>query len=233
MGLEMHIEFDLPDISEYQSSFPQYWLNIVFIQSPSERYQINALTNTYVRLVEAALIEYRAGSDSIRAFWGANSNLNLSAMHRSVSHFETCISNIYRATNCYRRLRRDRSQDPLSKGLSAEKANFASDSVADRFRVIRNEIHHLEEMVVDGRIADGQPFALKPDGPELPHPTVSNQTIKTIDRLVIGAREIKFSELVALLKEMASIVLRITELLPNTSSSGVSREVAASSVNND
>lgn len=228
----MYIEFDLPEISKYQSGFPQYWLNIVFIQSPSRRYQINALTSTYIRLVEAALIEYRAGANSIREFWGAHANLNLGAMHRSVSHFETCISNVYRATNCYRRLRRDRSQDPLSIGLRAERADFASDAVADGFRLMRNEIHHMEEMVVDGRITDGQPFALKPDGPEVPHSTESNQTIKTIDRLVIGAREIKFSELVVLLEEMATIALKITELLPSGSSGSASSDVAIS-VNKD
>ena len=125
---------------------------------------------------------------------------------------------MYRATNCFRRLRRDRQQDPLSQALSIEKVSFASDSVADRFRTIRNEIHHLEEMVVEGRIAEGQPFALKPDGPEIPHPTEPNQTIKTIDRLVIGAREMKFSELTTLLKEMASVAVRIAEFLPNSSS---------------
>lgn len=215
----MYIEFDLPEIQEYASGFPQYWLKSLFIQSPSERYQINALTSTYVRLVEAALVEYQSGAARLREFWSTHSSLNLGAMHRSMSHFETCISNMYRATNCFRRLRRDRQQDPLSRELNIEKASFASDSVADRFRTIRNEIHHLEEMVMEGHIADGQPFALKPDGPEIPHPTEPNQTIKTIDRLVIGAREMRFSELTTLLKEMASVAVRIAEFLPNSSSS--------------
>ncbi|BCB27992.1 hypothetical protein SKTS_28780 [Sulfurimicrobium lacus] len=125
---------------------------------------------------------------------------------------------MYRATNCFRRLRRDRQQDPLSQELNVEKASFATDLVAARFRTIRNEIHHLEEMVMDGRIADGQPFALKADGPEVPHPTEPNQTIKTIDRLVIGTREMRFAELATLLKEMASVAVRIAEFRPNSSS---------------
>lgn len=73
-------------------------------------------------------------------------------------------------------------------------------------------------MVMHGRIANGQPFALKPDGPEIPHPTEANQTVKTIDRLVIGTREMRFTELAALLKEMASVAVRIAEFLPSTSS---------------
>lgn len=213
----MYIEFELPEISEHAPGFPQYWLKTLFIQSPSNRYQINALTSTYVRLVEAALIDYHSGAVRLREFWGTHSSLNLGAMHRSMSHFETCISNMHRATNCFRRLRRDRKQDPLSLKLNVEKASFAADSVADRFRTIRNEIHHLEEMVMDGRIVDGQPFALKPDGPEAPHPTEPHQTIKTIDRLVIGTREVRFSELATWLTEMADFATKIAEFLPSSS----------------
>jgi hypothetical protein len=185
---------------------------------PSSRYQINALTSTYGRLVEAALIDYHAGTIMLRELWGTNSSLSLGAMHRSISHFETCISNMYRATNCFRRLRRDRQQDPLSLMLNTEKASFAADSVADIFRTIRNEIHHLEEMVMEERIAEGQPFALKPDGPETTHPTELNQTIKTIDRLVIGSREVKFSELAKWLTEMSSFTVKIANFLPSSSS---------------
>jgi len=212
----MYIEFELPEIPEHESGFPQYWLKSLFIQSPSNRYQITALTSTYVRLVEAALIEYRSGAIKLREFWSTHSSLNLGAMHRSISHFETCISNMYRATNCFRRLRRDKKKDPLSLKLNAEKASFASDSVADRFRTIRNEIHHLEELVMKERIADGQPFALNPNGPEIPHPTEPNQTIKTIDRLVIGTREVRFIELAEWLREMASFAVKIADFLPNS-----------------
>lgn len=212
----MYVEFELPEITEYASGFPQYWLKILFIQSPSSRYQITALTSTYVRLVEAALIEYHSGAIKLREFWSTHSSLNLGAMHRSISHFETCISDMYRATNCFRRLRRD--NNPLSQLLNVNKANFASDSVSKRFRTIRNEIHHLEELVMKERIADGQSFALNPNGPEIPHPTEPNQTIKIIDRLVIGTREVRFSELAEWLREMASFASKIADFLPNSSS---------------
>ncbi len=210
----MYVEFELPEIPEHFSSLAQYWLKALFIQSPSDRYQINALISTYVRLVEAALIEYHLGAIKLREFWSTHSSVNLGAMHRSMSHFETCISDMYRATNCFRRLRRDKNH--LSRMLCAERANFATDSIADRFRTIRHEIHHLEELVMKEQIADGQPFALKPDGPEVPHPTKPNQTIKTIDRLVIGTREVRFSELAEWLTEMANFALKITDFLPSS-----------------
>lgn len=214
----MHVEFDIPEINEYPKGFPGYWLKTLFIQSPSERYQINALTSTYVRLIEAAMVEYRLGSEKLKEFWKTHDHdsLNLGAMHRSVSHFEACVSNMYRATNCFRRLRRDREQDPLSLHLNKEKPNFATDSVSRRFKSIRNEVHHLEEMVMDGRIADGQSFALSPNGPEVPHPTEENQTIKTIDRLVIGDNEVLFRELASWLLEMAAYADKIAEFLPNS-----------------
>jgi hypothetical protein len=214
----MYIEFDLPEISEYAAGFPQYWLKILFVQSPSDRYQINALAGTYIRLVEAALVEYHSGAVRLREYWGTHTSLGMGAMHRSMSHFETCISNMYRATNCFRRLRRDPQRDPLSLELNVQRANFITDEVVNKFRTIRNEIHHLEEMVMDRRIAEGQPFALTANGSVVPHPTEPRQTIMTIDRLVIGTREVKFSELATSLREMSSFAVRISEFLPSSSS---------------
>ena len=212
----MYIEFDIPEISEHASGFPQYWMKNLFIQSPSNRYQINALTSTYVRLVEAAIFEYNAGNLELRKFWSTNTSINLSAMHKSISHFETCISNMHRATNCFRRLRRDRLQDPLSKVLNSQTAEFATDAITDIFRNIRNDIHHLEEKIMDERISNGQPFALMPDGPETAHTKEDNQTIKRIDRLIIGTNEVEFSNLAKWLREMASFVIIIEGYLPST-----------------
>lgn len=210
----MYVEFDIPEINEYPEGFPEYWLKILFIKSPSERYQINALTSTYVRLVEAALVEYRLGVTKLKEFWQTHDSFNLGAMHRAISHFETCISNMDRATNCFRRLRR--RQDPLSIYLNSERPAFATDPVFNRFRSIRNEVHHLEEMVMDGRIANGQPFALLPNGPEVSHPKEENQIIKTIDRLVIGSNEVRFREIAEWLSEMASYAQKIADFLPNS-----------------
>lgn len=212
----MYIEFDTPDISEFSSGFPGYWLKSIFIQSPSEKYQVNALTSTYIRLVEAALFEYSSGISKLKEFYGTNSSINISALHRSVSHFEACISNMHRAINCFRRLRRDRDKDPLAMHLNAEKSNFAAEAVAKKLRDMRNEIHHLDEMVLDGRVSNGQPFALGASGRETAHPSEPNQTIKTIDRICIGSKEIKFQELHTWLTEMAGFAQKITDFLPNS-----------------
>lgn len=212
----MYVTVSIPDIEEYPQGFPQFWLNSLLVASVSSNHQIVALAKTYVRLVEAALAEYKLGAQKLREFWDTHDSFNLGAAHRAVSHFESCLSDMYRATNCFRRLRRHPQGDGLSIALNEERAGFATDAVADRFRLVRHEIHHLEELVMDGRLIEGQPIALKPDGPETAHPTEAGQTNKAIDRLVIGQREILFSELSAWLKEMGRFAQKIAEFIPPT-----------------
>lgn len=213
----MYIEFDLPDVPTKPDAFAQYWLRSMFISAPSNRHEINALGSTYVRLVSAALVEYEEGGKRLQEFWATHTSFNLSAMHRSTSHFESCIFNANRATNCFRRLRGDRLHDPIANALRQQKYYFSQDAIADRIREMRNEIHHLEDSVLNGQVVQGQSFALRADGPEVPHPTEENQTVKTIDRLVIGSHEISFRELVQWLKEMTDAVTKIAEVLPSSS----------------
>jgi hypothetical protein len=212
----MHISIEVPEIAEYSQGFSQFWLKSLFIQSVSTNYQINALSSTYIRLVEASLVKYQLGTDKLREFWGTHISLNLGAAHRAISHYESCLSDMYRAVNCYRRLRRHRSQDGLAVMLNKEKPAFATDAVTDRFRLMRNEIHHLEALVVKGEIQEGQPFALMPDGPERPHPTEPNQTVKSIDRLIIGQQEVTFAELAEWLREMGRSAEKIATFDPNS-----------------
>jgi hypothetical protein len=55
----MYVSINVPEIKEYSEGFPQYWLKTLFIQPVSSSFQVNALASTYVRLVEAALVEYQ------------------------------------------------------------------------------------------------------------------------------------------------------------------------------
>jgi hypothetical protein len=206
----MYVSIEAPEINEYPNGFSQYWLKVLFIGSVSFNFQINALATTYVRLVEAALVEYHLGQSKLKEFWGTHTSLNLAAMHRAVSHFESCLSDMHRAINCFTRLRRHKDlPEGLRLALNEEKPRFVADQISDQLRDIRNEIHHLEELVMDGRLQEGQAIALKPDGPETPHPTESNQTVKTIDRLVIAQRELQFSSIATWLTEMGRFADKI------------------------
>ncbi len=210
----MYVSIDVPEIKEYPEGFPQYWLKTLFIGKVSSVFQVNALASTYVRLVEAALVEYRLGHLKLKEFWGTHTSLNLGAMHRSISHFESCLSDMYRAINCFTRLRRHKELGDLRQVLNEERPRFIADDISDQLRTIRNEIHHLEELVMNGRLTEESPFALKPDGPETVHPTEANQTVKTIDRLVIAQRELLFSDLATWLKEMGHFAEKLASYGP-------------------
>ena len=202
----MYVHFDLPPAPSLSTAFGSYWIQSLFIRPASSRFEINVLTTTYVRLVSAAVVEYEEGSKRLQEFWSTHSAVNLGAMHRSTSHFESCIFNMNRSINCYRRLRGDKLHDPIAVALRKEKVAFAQDKCADRIREMRNEIHHLEDSLLSEQITEGQNTALRADGPETPHPSEAHQTIKTIDRLVIGSHEIMFHDLVQWLIEMISVV---------------------------
>lgn len=209
----MYVEIDLPEVP-VPTAIANYWLNYLFRASPSGNYQINALASTYMRLVEAAIVEYRMGSAALREVWNNHTSLGLGAIHRSIAHFESCLSDMHRATNAYRRLRQHKGMDPLSLFLASEKPTFATDSIAQQLRRVRDGIHHLEEMVVKGHIAEGQPIALKPDGPEAPHPTEPGQMVKTFDRLVIGDRQVTFQSVATWLGEMSAIAAKLSQFEP-------------------
>jgi hypothetical protein len=206
----MYIHIQVPDIDEYPQGFPSYWLKRTFINSISTSYQINALATTYVRLVEAALTEYRLGQAKLNEFWSTHTSLNLGAMHRSISHFENCLFDMNRAINCFTRLRRHKDLPAtLRQTLNEERPTFVAAAVADQIREMRNAVHHLEERVMDGSIGEQETFTLRSDGPEVPHATEAHQTDKTIDRLTIGKQEIMFADLAAWLVEMGRFADRL------------------------
>jgi hypothetical protein len=210
----MYVEIEAPAVDGYPAGFSQYWVRAFFVGSISQDYQINALASTYVRVVESALIEYRLGVERLREFWSTHDSFKLSAAHSAITHFETCISNMYRATNCFRRISRHKAKDALSIELNKERPAFATDTVARRFMLARHEVHHMDEAVTKGRLREGQQFVLGPTGPEVAHPTEPNQTVKTIDRIAIGSHEIHFSELAGWLTEMKSVADKIASFEP-------------------
>lgn len=208
----MYVNFDIPEIQNYKKGFPHFWVKVVFIGAFSSSYQLRALATTYIRLVEAALVEYRLGESKLKEFWGTNESINLGAMNRSVAHFESCLSDMHRAIMCFTRFRRHKDlPENLQLVLKQERPRFASSQISDQLRIIRNEIHHLEELVMKGHIQQGQSFTLSPNGPEIPHPSEPNQTIKTIDRLVIAQRELLFRDIAIWLTEMGSFADKIAK----------------------
>ena len=56
----MLVDFNLPDVPEPRAAVSSYWCRYLFVGSPSQNRQINAIASTYMRLVEAAVVEYGA-----------------------------------------------------------------------------------------------------------------------------------------------------------------------------
>lgn len=95
----------------------------------------------------------------LKEFWGTHTSLNLGAMHRSISHFETCLFDMNRAINCFTRLRRHKDQPAsLQQALNEERPRFGTPAASDQTRDMRNAIHHLEERVMDGSIETHETF---------------------------------------------------------------------------
>ena len=208
----MHVELDLPAPPDVRTSVSDYWSRYLFVGSPSDLYQINALASTFMRMADAAIEEYKLGTQALRRFWAPDrTSLDLSLMHRAIFHFESSLSAIHRAIDTYRRLRRHKVQDALIVHVKAFKPRFVSDKVAKRFREARDVIQHLSEMVMNGEVVEGQPVALKPEGPEVPHPIEHGQTVKTIDRVVVGSHEIFFCDVVATLQELVDAATHIAQ----------------------
>lgn len=205
----MYTSIEIPEIEDYPKGFPNFWINLIFVGSVSKSFKVNALAYSYVRLVEAALVEYRLGTSKLNEFWSTHDSFDMVAMHRSIAHFESCLSNMHRAINFYKRLRRNKEQDQLSLMLTSNRTTFATEAVAKKIRDVRNEIHHLDEHLINDNWQEGQWIALRPDGPERPHLTEKNQTIKSFDRLVIANDEILFSDLANWLNELAHVANNI------------------------
>jgi hypothetical protein len=211
----MKVSIEIPDITDFPNGFPGYWLNNIFKGSISLSYSTNALVTTYIRLVEAALTEYRLGQVRLREFWNTHDSLNLGAIHKSIAHFEACLTDMHRAIRCFNRLRKNRNvPQEFRIFLSLDKLTFVADNVTDRLKNMRDAIHHIEEKVFDGTILDGSSFTLRPDGPETPISDEPGQSLKLIDRLTIGDMEITFSELAKWLVEMGHQAEKISGYKP-------------------
>lgn len=208
----MYIKIEIPEIKEFPNGFLGYWTNFVFIGSVSSNRRVNALTTTYIRLVEAALVEYRLAQLPLKEFWDTHSSIKISAMHRSIAHLEACITDMHRAIRCFTWLRNNEMvPEGLRILLCTEKPTFITDKIAGRLRKVRDAIHHMEERFMNENIPEGASFTLYPDGSETPIDGEPGHTLKKIDRLKIGTMEIMFSELAEWLIEMGRYAEKISE----------------------
>jgi hypothetical protein len=198
----MYVKLELPDVKVSYTAFGNFWLNSMFVGGVSSDQQIQVLASTFVRLVESAIREYNLGVARTKEYWGTHDKIALGAMQQATSHFESCVSDMHRAVKCYRRLRRHPKLGALIS-INDKRPGFVSASIHDQLRNARNEIHHMEDLIMSGDVPLDKSVAIRADGPEVPHPSEQNQTIKTIDRLTVGNCELKTADIRDWLLEMA------------------------------
>ena len=219
----MIIEYEIPKLNDKTNPFIGYWGKKIFIGQLSDDQIVNALADTYVRLVFSATDDYNHATQSLKDFFSESSGpIRISSLQRAIGRFESCITNMHRAVMAFVRLRRRATLPPTGRqSLNERKPIFATDAISDQLRNVRNEIQHIEEALAKGKIPHGLHHSIMPDGHEVPFDdgVNPNQTKKTFDRLKIGHRELQFSDLSQWLDEMIQYADILQQQLPSTRTS--------------
>lgn len=142
-------------------------------------------------------------------FWEPSTDIKVGAINSAATSFESCLTNMHRAARFMKALHSRRDLPTSFRTAISPKPSFCKGGVEARIRIARTAIHHMDEQVYKGVVPENSPFFPKPDGPEVPFDGDSGQTIKTIDRLVIGAQEISFADICVWPDEMATYAAAI------------------------
>ncbi len=206
----MIVRTEIPELTVYPDGFPRYWFNLTFTNNRADDYRVNAIVTTYVRLVEAAHTQYREARRLIMGVW--DRSLGLYEINHAATQIENCITSMHRAILCMERIRGNANVPVEIKALIPERPGFSTNIVANRLKIIRNTIQHLDDKVLKGIVPQGTPFTFNATGPEtaVPDSDQPGQTLKIIDRLVIGKYELPFSDLFNWLVEMGECAEKIS-----------------------
>jgi hypothetical protein len=159
-----------------------------------------AIKTNFIRLVDSAIDEYEEARRLTSIYWAPSNVVRIGSWTVSSSHFETCLTNAHRAIGHMEAL--------LQAGAASDVANaikspplFMEPTVIKKMNLIRNQIQHVEENVLRGKIIrPGTNFFPVADGPDQDRGT---ETFKVIDRIKIGTIDLMFSDLCPWLRDMA------------------------------
>jgi len=197
------VEMKIPALTRFSNGFPTFWLSQLFSGHHSTNFQERAVIATYMRLVEGWCVYYEYGRRHAEGIWREGIGIPMGGINLTATYFESCITSMHRAVLCMRRIRGGVGREELVR-VFRTKLDFVNDKVANRLRDMRDSIQHTDGQILDGAIPENTPFALTVTGPEVPvaDPKQRGQTLKTIDRLVLGDNELLFAELATWLNEM-------------------------------
>ncbi|MGF6534272.1 hypothetical protein P3T20_005076 [Paraburkholderia sp. GAS206C] len=221
----MIIEFDIPEIPNQSNPFVGYWGSQMLIGHFSDSPRVISLSATFVRCTFSALEDYRSADEHLRAYFGSHDTIKVSESYRSVSRFESCITNVHLAIRAFGALRRRSELTAKARSvINEKKPRFISSAISDRVREVRNTIQHIEDRLANGSLEGDLTYMIQPTGPEVPVDDIeiSRQTKKTIDRIKIFEHEVSFRDLAGWIGEMIQYVEKLRTLMPTswTSTSG-------------
>lgn len=209
----MIFALEIPDL-QGPVAFPGQFVNA--LMGPQiKNYAGQAMLTSFVRFVEAARAQYRAGQAAATTFSGSQ---NLYGFFDASSAFEACINYMHRAIRCMEVIRKKPEVAEVRESLFVERPPFMVGAVINPIRLVRDAVQHSYERVFRGDVSEGMPFMLVLAGTELPTPAADNsaQTTKTWDRVEIGPFAVRFIDLSSWLDEMA----RAAESIVNYRSDG-------------
>ncbi len=196
---KMRIEFNMPEIDDSPIQLGRL-LARTFQGKGPRVYRDNAILENLTRLAYHAAVEYNLGRAGTLKYWrSGGTTLQLSAILRASTHFETCITNVHRAIKHVTTIRQNDQILPDSRNALAGHLGIYDRSLQERVRHLRNAIQHQEERVLSGQIGEGENISIVASGDKTPN---GDGTLMTIDRLELGKERVKFEELVACIREL-------------------------------
>lgn len=207
---QFHLAFNFPDLSGKNKPFFSHHLNVLFFGKVPKDPKVSALVNNYIRLTEAAILQYENGRQLALKYFNTSSSIAVGALFSSSAEFEACIANVHRAIKHMNKLKNRPDVPADIKSALPARVKFIEKGIADRIADIRHEIQHIEEHLLDGKVdvGSGEATFLHLDGTTSP---TSDGSVKTYDRLKIGKINISFDDLVSWLNEMWDCANKLTE----------------------
>jgi len=166
----MIVKIVQPPAPDLGPAITNYWAKSVFGAPVATNHASVSMVSTFMRLVESCVGEYTLAEGALQKFWQTHSHFDVASIHRAVSHFETCVSNMVRAIKCFNKLRRDKDViREVRQNLSQQVLTFNKGATIKKLGDVRNLIHHFDTAAAD-ELARGQSIALMATGSEVPVP---------------------------------------------------------------
>lgn len=203
-----YIEQQIPDLSTLNRRWVGHFIKAM-MSDGNETYQYQALKANYIRLTDSAIQMYGVARNLTFEYWDLHDGVHISAYSTASSYFESCLTNVHRASQHMHSLLSGPNSGELKKVLPAA-LTFTSNEFKKKISVLRNTVQHLEQKIVAGDPIPERTFFMPvASGPEIRR---GNDTFKQLDRIEIGTKHLAFSDLASWLREMAWCAEILTNL---------------------